>query len=157
VRGRTDRSWLPLGVTADGDRVLLEETRFAPFEFRARVFPPGGAPEPVTWGGSLVGPTALSGERVAFVGSARTGENAPLDHVYVIDRHSGAVEATAKLRRHEDAEGDDLDLAPDGHAIVAVDGSLLTVAPGVAPAPAGRPLLAAALLRRRTHARSGCR
>jgi hypothetical protein len=140
VKLTSDRRWLPLDIAADADRVLLSEARFRPrLEFRANVLAPGAAPEPVTWAGSLVGPVALSGERVAFLGSTRTDEDARLDHLYVIDRHSGAVETSAKLRGYEDAEYDDLDLAPDGRAVIAVDGSLLTVAPGVAPArQAGR-------------------
>ena len=135
TRFETERIWIPVDLAAEADRVLLGELRFQPrFAYRVNVLAPGGPQQPVTWGGSLVGPVALSGERVAFLGTTRTDEDASYDHLYVIDRRSGGVEASAELRHDEDADFDDLDLAPDGRAVAALDGNLLTVAPGVAPA-----------------------
>ena len=126
------RAWMPVSASADADRLLLDEVRLRPLGSRSRVLGPG-TDEPVPWGGVML-ESALSGERVAFVGSRSGISRARIDHLFVIARRTGAVEASAKLRPDEDIEGGDLDLAPDGRAVAAVDGTLLTVAPGVAPA-----------------------
>ena len=76
-------------------------------------------------------PIKLAGDHIAYLGSAASGRNARLNGVLVADWRSGAIEATIALRRVNDDVGfDDLDLSPDGRAVVAVDGRLLTAAPG---------------------------
>ena len=133
ARGR----WLPIDMDADADRLLLGEARLARgIDFRTRVFMPGGPAEPVAWDGFMF-EAALSGERVAFVGGRRGERRGGL---YVTAWRTGAVEAFARVREQEDIDEGGVDLAPDGRAVAALDGRLLTVAPGVEPARFGTDL-----------------
>jgi len=125
----TTGSWLPVDVDADADRLLLTEGRLPALRFRARMLTPGGGAEPVPWSGSFV-QAVLAGEHVALVGSRRSGPDAPVNRVFVVERGTGSVQAEVKLRPSEDVEEGDLDLAPDGRVLVAADGSILTAAPG---------------------------
>lgn len=131
ARGR----WLPVGIHADADHLLLEELRLMNgFSSRTRVLVPGVPAEPVPWDGFMFG-SVLAGERIAFAGAPRRGSRRA--GLYVIDRRTGAVAAFARARPEEDVDEGGVDLAPDGRAVAALDGRLLTVAPGVAPARFG--------------------
>jgi hypothetical protein len=126
--------WLPVGIDADADRVLLGEVRIGRrIDGRVRVLAPGAPLEPVAWDGPLF-EAALAGERLAFWGARRGASRGGL---FVIAPRTGAVEAFARMRPNEDVGEDDVDAAPDGRAVAAVDGRLLTVAPGVPPARFG--------------------
>lgn len=126
--------WLPVSVDTDANRVLLGEVRIGRrVEGRVRVLAPGAPAEPVAWDGPLF-EAALAGERLAFWGARRGASRGGL---FVIAPRTGAVEAFARMRPEEDVGEDDVDAAPDGRAVAAVDGRLLTVAPGVPPARFG--------------------
>jgi hypothetical protein len=130
VRWRARPFWAPVELDVDGSRTLLVELRLPRLSgWRMRVLSP--AVERVPWRGALLPPVALAGDHVAFVGSTRRERAAAYDGVFVVDRRSAAVEASIKLSSvYADIREDDLDLRPDGRVVAAVDGRLLTVAPG---------------------------
>ena len=133
----TLRTWFPFALDADADRLLVNEGRLYPRPgFRARVLVPGAAAERVPWKGAVLDPV-LAGDRVAFAGTQRRGAQARIDRFFVISRRTGAVEASAKLRPDDELEEGNIDVAPDGRAVAAFDGSLLAIGPGAAPVRTG--------------------
>ena len=130
VRWTSRRTWIPFGLDVDGEQVLLLELRVAGLRTRARVLAPGVPPATVPWPGSVVGPAAIAGDRIAFVGSEREGAGAPADRVFVADWRTGAVATTLHVGDPDDVRGEDVDLTADGSAVVADDGRFVTGAPG---------------------------
>jgi hypothetical protein len=154
VRPQQPSDWLPVDVDVDIDRLLVSELRFDLKASRASVYAPGVPPEPVPLRGRLIAPDTLAGDYVAYIGSIRRSPGERVGGVFVADRHSGDVRARILLRRPtDDVEYRDLDLASNGRVVAAVDGRLLTAAPGEAPHPvagtAGRDLYAPRLVGRR--------
>ena len=128
--GRGPRSWFPVGVDVDADRVLVVEGRAPAFRWRLRVLTPGAPDEPVPGPANRPPPAALAGDRVAYYEMLPRRRHV----VRVADRHTGAVEAEIVLRRGEDLYTESIDLAPDGRVIAATNERLVTTAPGSPPA-----------------------
>ena len=98
------RRWVPFDLDADGDRVLVSEGRLKDLRFRARLLTPG-ASEPIPWAGTLLPPAVLAADRVAFVGSTRTGRNVTVSRVFTIARGSATAPPPSvtlvALRNHQ--------------------------------------------------------
>jgi hypothetical protein len=111
VRFSEERTWAPIALDVDGDRVLVFEShRDRPY--RARVLAPGAPPHVIPWPGSLRPPVALAGDRAAFV-AAEDGRH---ERVFVVDWRTGTV-----LSRTAAGIIVDLDLAADGRVVTQVE------------------------------------
>jgi hypothetical protein len=123
--------WFPIEIDVHGDRLVIQEIRVAlregvrpRFAFRLSVQSPGMSPARVPQGG-FGAPTAVAGNRVAYV----SGRRRPL--IRIVDWRTGRLSGTIGLgpfsgeimQRH-------LDLAEDGRAVVELDGDLFAGAPG---------------------------
>jgi hypothetical protein len=91
------RVWIPFEHAVDGDRVLVQELRWAGRRLRARVLAPGAAPAVVPWAGRILGQSAIAGDLVAFLGSERPGRDAPVEKLFVADWRTGAIATTVHV------------------------------------------------------------
>ena len=116
------RIWTPIDVDVHGDRLLVQELRQPGFAFRLVVRAPDGTAPPV-WQGRFGAPTAVAGEQLAYVRRS---------FIRVVDWRTGQLSSSIELGRHSgDIEDRHLDLADGGRVVAAIDGRLMTGAPGV--------------------------
>jgi hypothetical protein len=119
---RRRRVWTPLDVDVHGDRMLVHELRQPGFRFRLTVRAPDGTAPPVAQG-RFGAPTAVAGEQLAYVN--RT-------FIRIVDWRTGRLSTTLEVGRHSgDIEDRHLDMTDGARVVAAIDGRLLTGAPGV--------------------------
>lgn len=120
------RVWTPIDVDVHVDRLLIHELRQPGFAFRLVVRAPDGTAPPVRQG-RFGAPTAVAGEQLAYVG--QSGRRAV---VRLIDWRTGQLSSSMELPRNpEDIEDRHLDMTDGARVVAAVDGRLMTGAPGV--------------------------
>jgi hypothetical protein len=116
------RVWTPIDVDLHGDRLLVQELRQPGFAFRLTVRAPDGTAPPVAQG-RFGAPTAVAGEQLAYVRGA---------FIRVLDWRTGQLSSSLEVGRHSgDIEDRHLDMTDGGRVVAAIDGRLMTGAPGV--------------------------
>src|ERR671914_1016140 len=126
VRGGT---WTPLDVDVHGDRLLVQELRQPRFAFRLVVRAPDGTAPPVPQGRFGM-PTAVAGDLLAYAGTSGRADGRAF--IRLIDWRTGRLSSSLELGRpSEDIEDRHLDLTDGGRVVAAIDGRLITGAPGV--------------------------
>jgi hypothetical protein len=123
------RVWTPIDVDVHGDRLLVQELRQPGFAFRLSVRAPDGTAPPVQQGRFGM-PAAVAGEQVAYVGTSGRGDVRAF--IRLIDWRTGRLSSSLELGRpSEDIEDRHLDMTDRGRVVAAIDGRLITGAPGV--------------------------
>jgi hypothetical protein len=121
-RPRVGRVWTPMDVDVHGDRLLVQELRQPGFSFRLVVHAPDGMVPPVPQG-RFGAPTAVAGEQVAYVSRSL---------IQIVDWRTGRLSGSIDVGRHSgDIEDRHLDMTDGARVVAAIDGRLLTGAPGV--------------------------
>jgi hypothetical protein len=114
--------WTPLDVDVHGDRLLLHELRQPGFAFRLVVRAPDGAGPPVAQG-RFGTPAAVAGDQLAYLSRSV---------IQLVDWRTGQLSGSMEVGRHSgDIEDRHLDMTDGGRVVAAIDGRLLTGAPGV--------------------------
>jgi hypothetical protein len=127
-RRRPGRIWFPIDLDVHGDRLLIQEIRLPRPRFRLTVHAPGLSPASVPQG-AFGAPAAVAGERLAYLGVTGRADARPL--IRVVDWRTGRLSGSLDLDSPpDDIEEQHLDLAEDGRVVAAIDGRLLTGAPG---------------------------
>jgi hypothetical protein len=123
VRGsRRGRTWTPIDVDVHGDRLLTQELRQPGFAFRLTVRAPDGTARPVPQG-RFGAPTAVAGEQLAYVSRS---------FIRIVDWRTGRLSSSIEVGRHSgDIEDRHLDMTDGARVVAAIDGRLMTGAPGV--------------------------
>jgi hypothetical protein len=117
------RVWTPLDVDVHGDRLLVHELRQPSFAFRLTVRAPEGAAPPVAQGRRFGAPTAVAGDQLAYLSRSL---------IRIVDWRTGQLSGSIEVGRHSgDIEDRHLDMTDSARVVVAIDGRLLTGAPGV--------------------------
>jgi hypothetical protein len=118
--------WAPIDVDVHGDRLLVQELRQPGFSFRLAARAPDGTGPQVAQG--RVGhPGAVAGEQMAYVDRSL---------VRIVDWRTGRLSGSIELGRHSGDIGDrHLDMTDGARVVAAVDGRLVTGAPGVPVQP----------------------
>jgi hypothetical protein len=135
---RRGRIWPPIDLDVHGDRLLVQELRQPGFAFRLVGRAPDGTGPPVPQG-RLGGPAAVAGEQLAYLDRTL---------IRIVDWRTGQLSSTLAVGRHSgEIEDRQLDITDGARVVAAIDGRLLTGAPGapVTPLPgsAGVPGLTA--------------
>jgi hypothetical protein len=113
--------WTPIDVDVHGDRLLVQELRQPGFSFRLVARAPDGTGPPVSQG-RLGPPAAVAGEQLAYVNRSL---------VRIVDWRTGRLSGSMELGRHSgDIEDRHLDVTDGARVVAAIDGRLLTGAPG---------------------------
>lgn len=116
------RVWTPLDVDVHGDRLLVQELRQPSFAFRVVVRAPDGTAPPVPQG-RIGSQTAVAGEQIAYVGRS---------FIQIVDWRTGRLSSTMDLGRNSGGiEDRHLDMTHGARVVTAIDGRLMTGAPGV--------------------------
>jgi hypothetical protein len=123
------RTWTPLDIDVHGDRLLIHELRQPRFAFRLVVRAPDVTAPPVPQGRFGM-PAAVAGEQVAYVGTGGRGDGRAF--IRLIDWRTGRLNSSLELGRpSEDIEDRHLDMTDGARVVAAIDGRLITGAPGV--------------------------
>ncbi len=117
----------PIDTAVEGNRVFVDEGKFTLFGTRLRLFEPGVAPRVLSWGSGVDAPIAIAGDHLAYLGSTKTGADAPLNRVFVADPLTGAQQVGMAVN-----DAGELDVAADGRVVADFAGGLVTQAPGAA-------------------------
>ena len=121
-RARRRRVWTPMDVDVHGDRMLVHELRQPGFAFRLVVRAPDGTAPPVAQG-RFGAPTAVAGEQVAYLIRSL---------IRIVDWRPGRLSGSIDVGRHSgDIEDRHLDMTDGARVVAAIDGRLMTGAPGV--------------------------
>jgi hypothetical protein len=116
------RVWSAIDVDVHGDRLLVHELRQPGFTFRLVVRAPDGTGAPVAQG-RFGTPTAVAGEQLAYVDRSL---------IRIVDWRTGQLSSSIEVGRHSgDIEDRHLDMTDGARVVAAIDGRLLTGAPGV--------------------------
>ena len=116
------RVWTPIDVDVHGDRLLVHELRQPGFSFRLTVRAPDGTAPPVPQGRFGM-PAAVAGEQLAYVNRSL---------IRIVDWRTGQLSSSIEVGRHSgEIEDRHLDMTDGAHVVAAVDGRLMTGAPGV--------------------------
>jgi hypothetical protein len=123
------RIWTPLDVDVHSDRLLIHELRQPRFAFRLVVRAPDGTAPPVPQARFGM-PTAVAGDLLAYVGTSGRADGRAL--IRLIDWRTGRLSSSLEIGRpSEDIEDRHLDMTDGGRVVAAIDGRLITGAPGV--------------------------
>jgi hypothetical protein len=123
------RTWTPLDIDVHGDRLLIQELRQPRFAFRLTVRAPDGTAPPVPQG-RLGMPPAVAGDLLAYVGTTGGADGRAV--IRLIDWRTGRLSSSMEIGRpSEDIEDRHLDMTDGGRVVAAIDGRLITGAPGV--------------------------
>jgi hypothetical protein len=126
------RVWTPIDVDVHGDRLLVQELRQPGFAFRLGVRAPDFVAPPVPQG-RFGAPAAVAGDQLAYVG--QSGRADGRSFIRLIDWRTGRESSSMELGRNSgDLEDRHLDMTDGGRVVAAIDGRLMTGAPG---APVG--------------------
>jgi hypothetical protein len=121
------RVWTPMDVDVHGDRMLVHELRQPGFAFRLVVRAPDGTAPPVAQG-RFGAPTAVAGEQVAYVSRSL---------IRIVDWRTGRLSGSIDVGRHSgEIEDRHMDMTDGARVVAAIDGRLMTGAPGVPGVPA---------------------
>jgi len=116
------RVWTPIDVDVHGDRLLVHELRQPGFSFRLTVRAPDGTAPPVPQGRFGM-PAAVAGEQLAYVDRSL---------IRIVDWRTGRLSSSIEVGRHSgDIEDRHLDMTDAARVVAAIDGRLMTGAPGV--------------------------
>jgi hypothetical protein len=116
------RVWTPMDVDVHGDRLLVHEVRQPSFAFRLVARAPDGTGPPLPQG-RFGGPAAVAGEQLAYLDRAL---------IRIVDWRTGGLSGSIEVGRHSgEIEDRHLDLTDGARVVAAIDGRLLTGAPGV--------------------------
>jgi hypothetical protein len=116
------RVWTPIDVDVHGDRLLVHQLRQPGFSFRLTVRAPDGAAPPVPQG-RFGAPTAVAGDQLAYVDRTL---------IRIVDWRTGQLSSTLEVGRHSgEIEDRHLDMTDGARVVAAIDGRLITGAPGV--------------------------
>jgi hypothetical protein len=123
------RIWTPLDVDVHSDRLLIHELRQPRFAFRLVVRAPDGTAPPVPQGRFGM-PTAVAGDLLAYLGTTGRADRGAV--IRLIDWRTGGLSSSMEIGRpSEDIEDRHLDMTDGGRVVAAIDGRLITGAPGV--------------------------
>jgi hypothetical protein len=123
------RTWTPLDIDIHGDRLLIQELRQPWFSFRLTVRAPDGTAPPVPQGRFGM-PTAVAGDLLAHLGTRGRADGRAF--IRLVDWRTGRLSSLMEIARpSEDIEDRHLDMTDGGRVVAAIDGRLLTGAPGV--------------------------
>jgi hypothetical protein len=115
--------WTPFDVDVHGDRLLVQELRQPRFAFRMSVRAPDGAAPPVSQGPRFGAPTAVAGEQLAYLDRTL---------IRIVDWRTGQLSGSIEVGRHSgEIEDRHLDMTDGARVVAAIDGRLITGAPGV--------------------------
>jgi hypothetical protein len=118
----TRRVWTPLDVDVHGDRLLVQELRQPGFAFRLVARAPDGTGPPLRQG-RFGAPTAIAGEQLAYLSRSL---------IRIVDWRTGRQSGSIEIGRHSgEIEDRHLDMTDGARVVAAIDGRLLTGAPGV--------------------------
>jgi hypothetical protein len=121
-RPRAGRVWTPMDIDVHGDRLLIHDLRQPGFAFRLTVRAPDGTAPPLPrsrWGGHV----AVAGEQLAYLDRA---------FIRIVDWRTGQLSSTLEVGRHSgEIEDRHLDMTDGARVVAAIDGRLITGAPGV--------------------------
>jgi hypothetical protein len=116
------RVWTPLDVDVHGDRLLVHELRQPGFAFRLVARAPGGTGPSVPHA-QFGGPAAIAGEQVAYLSRSL---------IRIVDWRTGRLSSAIEVGRHSgEIEDRHLDMTDGARVVAAIDGRLVTGAPGV--------------------------
>ena len=114
--------WTPIDLDVHGDRLVVQELRQPRFAFRLVARAPDGTAPPVPQG-RFGAPTAVAGEQLAYLN--RT-------FIRIMDWRTGRLSGSIELGRHSgEIEERHLDMTEGARVVAAIDGRLITGAPGV--------------------------
>jgi hypothetical protein len=115
------RVWTPVDLDVHGERLLVQELRQPGFAFRLVVRAPDGTAPPVPQ--NRFAPAAVAGEQLAYVDRS---------FIRIVDWRTGQLNSTMDLGRNSgDIEDRHLDMTDGARVVAAIDGRLMTGAPGV--------------------------
>jgi hypothetical protein len=116
------RVWTPLDVDVHGDRLLVHELRQPGFKFRLVARAPDGTAPPLPHS-RFGGPAAVAGDQLAYLSRSR---------IRIMDWRTGRLSGSIEVGRHSgEIEDRHLDMTDGARVVAAIDGRLLTGAPGV--------------------------
>jgi hypothetical protein len=114
--------WTALDVDVHGDRLLVHELRQPGFAFRLVARAPDGTAPPVSQG-RFGAPTAIAGEQLAYIHRTL---------IRIVDWRTGRLSGSIEVGRHSgEIEDRHLDMTDGARVVAAIDGRLVTGAPGV--------------------------
>jgi hypothetical protein len=120
--------WTPLDVDVHADRLLVQELRQPRFAVRLVVRAPDGTAPPVQQR-RFGAPTAVAGEQLAYVGAGGRGGRRAF--IRVVDWRTGRLSDSMELSPPpDDIEDRHLDMTDGARVVAAIDGRLMTGAPG---------------------------
>src|SRR5918999_2405376 len=115
-------AWTPIDLDVHGDRLVVQEIRQPRFAFRLVARAPDGTAPPVPQG-RFGAPTAVAGEQLAYLN--RT-------FIRIVDWRTGRLSGSIELARHSgEIEERHLDMTEGARVVAAINGRLMTGAPGV--------------------------
>jgi hypothetical protein len=121
--------WTPLDVDVHADRLLVQELRQPRFAVRLVVRAPDGTAPPVRQR-RFGSPTAVAGEQLAYVGAGGRADRRAF--IRVVDWRTGRLSNSMELTPPPDEiEDRHLDMTDGARVVAALDGRLMTGAPGV--------------------------
>jgi hypothetical protein len=116
------RVWTPLDVDVHGDRLLVHELRQPGFAFRLVARAPDGTAPPVPQG-RFGATTAIAGDQLAYLSRSL---------IRIVDWRTGQLSGSIEVGRHSgEIEDRHIDMTDGARVVAAIDGRLLTGAPGV--------------------------
>jgi hypothetical protein len=119
---RRGRIWPPIDIDVHGDRLLVQELRQPGFAFRLVVRAPDGTGPPVVQG-RFGGPATVAGEQIAYLNRS---------FIRIVDWRTGQLSSSIEVGRHSgEIEDRHMDMTDGARVVAAIDGRLITGAPGV--------------------------
>lgn len=126
ARGRT---WMPVWLDVDGDRLLLAEWHRRERRLRSRTLEPGAGWVPLPWVRGGAAAVAIAGPYTAVL----AGGQGSGSRVALHDRATGAEQAALPAGGADAPLPDDVDLAPSGQIVARLARGLSMAGPGVPP------------------------
>ena len=115
--------WTPIDLDVHGDRLVVQELRQPRFAFRLVARAPDGTAPPVLQGSRFGAPTAVAGDQLAYLSRSL---------IRIVNWRTGRLSGSIEVGRYSgDIEDRHLDMTDGARVVAAIDGRLLTGAPGV--------------------------